>query len=104
MDVGLKFKKSDKVDRFSFEYANSDYVGDLDKRRSTTCFIFTIAGVSVSWQCTLQSKIALSTTETEYMALIEAIKEAIWLLGLVADLGIEQEHVVVFCDSQSVIH
>ena len=24
--------------------------------------------------------------------------------GLVADLGVEQDHVVVFCDRQSVIH
>uniref|UniRef100_A0A2N9I8X0 Integrase catalytic domain-containing protein n=1 Tax=Fagus sylvatica TaxID=28930 RepID=A0A2N9I8X0_FAGSY len=50
------------------------------------------------------STIALSTTEAEYMAMIEAIKEAIWLHGLIEDLGILQEHVYLFCDSQSAIH
>ena len=35
----------------------------------------------------------------KYMAVNEAIKEAIWPHGLIDDLGIEQKHVVVFCDS-----
>ena len=38
------------------------------------------------------------------MVVTEAIKEAIWLHGLVEDLGIYQEHVSVFCDSQSAIY
>ena len=38
------------------------------------------------------------------MAVIEAIKEAIWLHGFVEGLRIYQEHVFVFCDSQSVIY
>ena len=37
------------------------------------------------------------------MAVTEAIKEAIWLQGLVADLGVIQEK-TVYCDSQSAIH
>ena len=52
----------------------------------------------------MQSTIALSTTKAKYMAVTEAIKEAIWLHGLVKDLGIYQEHVSIFCDSQSAIY
>ena len=52
----------------------------------------------------MQSIVALSTTEAECMAVIEAIKEAIWLHGLVEDLEIYQEHVSIFCDSQSAIY
>lgn len=37
------------------------------------------------------------------MAVTEAFKEAIWLLGLTKDFGIVQENVKVFCDSQSAI-
>ena len=101
VDVGLKFKKSDKVEHFIYGYVDSNYVGDLNKCRSTTGYILTIARVSVSWWCTQKLMVALSTIE---VAMTEAIKETIWLHGLVADLGIEQEHVVVCCDSQSVIH
>jgi len=60
-------------------YVNSDYAGDLDKHRSTTGYVFTLSQVLVSWFCTLQSTAALSTTEAEYMALTEAVKEVIWL-------------------------
>ena len=68
---------------------DSDYVGDLDKRWSITGYVFTLSQVSVSWRCILQFTVALSTIEAEYMALTEAIKEAIWLQGLMDDLGIK---------------
>ena len=42
-------------------------------------------------------------TEAEYITLTEAIKEAIWLKGLVSELGFKQEVVEVSCDSSSVI-
>ena len=32
----------------------------------------------------------MSTTEAEYMAVAEAAKEALWLTGLVRELGVEQ--------------
>ena len=48
--------------------------------------------------------VALSTMEAEYMTITEAIKEAIWLQGLLDDLGVGQKQVTVFCDSQSAIH
>ena len=66
--------------------------------------MFTLAKAPVSWRLTLQSTIALSTIVAKYMAVTEAIKEAISLPGLVEDLGIYQEHVFVFCDSQSAIY
>ena len=47
---------------------------------------------------------ALSTTEAEYMAITEAVKEAIWLHRLLEDLGVGQKHLVVHSDSQSAIH
>lgn len=38
------------------------------------------------------------------MAAAEAVKEAIWLRGLVSDLGLQEDVTTVFCDSQSAIH
>ncbi|GKD61054.1 retrovirus-related pol polyprotein from transposon TNT 1-94, partial [Tanacetum coccineum] len=48
--------------------------------------------------------VALSTTEAEYMALTEAVKEAIWLRGLSEELGVELNTVSVNCDNQGAIH
>jgi len=40
----------------------------LDRRRSQTGYVFMLSGSAISWKATLQSTIALSTTEAEYMA------------------------------------
>ncbi|KAI3790253.1 hypothetical protein L2E82_03169 [Cichorium intybus] len=48
-------------------YVDSDYARDLDKRRSLTGYVFTIGGCAVSWKASLQTTIALSTTEAEYI-------------------------------------
>ncbi|MCH83068.1 hypothetical protein A2U01_0003882 [Trifolium medium] len=48
-------------------FVDSDYAGDLDRRRSTTGYVFKIYGAPVSWRSMLQATVTLSTTEAEYM-------------------------------------
>ena len=85
-------------------YVDADYAGDLDQRRSITGYVFMVVGCIISWKAELQDIVALSTTEAEYMAAVEAAKEALWLQGLVDTFGVKQEEVKIHCDSQSVIH
>ncbi|KAG8503781.1 hypothetical protein CXB51_001898 [Gossypium anomalum] len=84
-------------------YVDADFVGAIDRRRSLTGYVFTIEGCAISWKATLQTTVALSTTEAEYMAITEACKEAIWLKGLFSELNEDLQISTVFCDSQSVI-
>ena len=93
VDVGLVFEQKDS--QYLVGYCDSDYAGDLDKRRSTTCYVFTIANAQVSRKSTLQSTVALSTAEAEYIAITEAAKEAIWLQELLRELGIGQEGITI---------
>jgi len=58
----------------------------------------------MSWRSILQSAIALSTTEAEYMAMTEVMKKAIWFQGLLDDLVIEQDLLKINCDSMSAIY
>ena len=44
-------------------YVDSDFAGDLDKRRSTSGYVFTLAGGAISWMSKLQNIVALSTIE-----------------------------------------
>ena len=44
-------------------FVDSDFAGDLDKRRSTLGYAFTLAGGAISWMSKLQDRVALSTTE-----------------------------------------
>ena len=48
VDLGLKFERDDSVERHLVGYVDSDYAGDLDKRRSTTGYAFTFAKALVS--------------------------------------------------------
>ncbi|CAL9112903.1 unnamed protein product, partial [Musa textilis] len=67
-------------------FVDSDYAADLDKRRSLTGYVFCVGGCAVSWKASLQPVVALSTTEAEYIAVTEAIKEVLWLRGLFSEL------------------
>ena len=49
-----------------------------------------VCGCIVSWKSILQNIVALSTTEAEYVAIVEATKEALWLKDLVSELGMNQ--------------
>ena len=66
--------------------------------------VFTLSQLPVSWRYTLQSTIALLTTEAKYMALTDVVKESIWLQSLMDDLRIEQDFLWVHCDNMSVIY
>ena len=60
-----------------YDYINADYVEDLNQRRSTTGYVYTVAECIISWKTKLQDTIALLTTETEYMATVKVSKEAL---------------------------
>ena len=85
-------------------YSDSYFAGDLNERRFFSSYVFQLCGSCVSWKATLQSVVALSTTEAEFISLTEAVKEAIWLHGFLGDLGVEQVDRIVFCDNQSAIY
>ena len=65
--VGLVYDKNFDISREIVGYVDFDYVGDLDRRRSLTRYVFTLCGSVISWKATLQSTIALSTTKAEYI-------------------------------------
>ena len=68
-------------------YVDADMAGDKDNRRSSTWYVFTVGGTTVSWISKLQQVVALSTTEAEYVAATEASKEMIWLHRFMEELG-----------------
>ncbi|XP_022846243.1 uncharacterized protein LOC111368983 [Olea europaea var. sylvestris] len=48
--------------------------------------MFTFGDHTISWKVTLQNTIVLSTIETEYITIIDACKEAMWLMGLIGEI------------------
>ena len=77
IDVDLIFEKDTRSKQECIGYVNSNYTRDFDKCRSIMGYMFTLSQAPVSWRSILQSIVALSTIEVEYMAMMEAMKEAI---------------------------
>jgi len=78
--------------------------GGEEGRESVSGFIFTLAGGTVSWSSKKQSSVALSSAESEYMALLHALKEQIWILRLLKELGYDvKDQNIIKTDNQSAI-
>lgn len=80
--------------------SDANYAADLDKRRLTIGYVFKLWNSTVSWKAHLQSVVALSITEAEYIAVSEAINEALWLKGLTSELLGKSVKATLMCDSQ----
>ena len=84
-------------------FVDADWARDLDQRRSTSGYVFSLFGGAISWMSKKQDVVALSTTEAEYMAATHASKEVVWLQRLCSEFGFKQQVVMIDCDSQSAI-
>ena len=79
---------SDKV----IGYSDADFAGAVDNRKLTGGFTFMLAGECISRQSKQQSVVALLTCESEYMAMSEAGKEAMWIRWFLEELGYRKRH------------
>ena len=58
-------------------FVDSDWVGDIHGRRSTSGYVLRLFGGAFSWMSRKQYMVALSPAEDEYIATTHASKEAI---------------------------
>ncbi|CAM8928804.1 unnamed protein product [Rhodiola kirilowii] len=102
LDVGLCYKK--RLNEFKLTgYVDADFGGDRDTRKSTTAIYYTLGDCCVSWKSQLQSIVTISSTESEYIALCDVVKEAMWLQGMLSEAKLFNGTAVIKCDSQSAI-
>lgn len=55
-------------------FEDAYYELDRDNRKSTSLYVFTLSNSYIRWKSQLQHIVALSTTESEYITIIETIK------------------------------
>lgn len=84
-------------------FSDSDYGGDPDTRRSTTGFVFIFGSGAISWSSQLQKCVTLSSTEAEYVASSQAVRDLVWIRQLVSDLEVSFGSTVLKMDNQSAI-
>jgi hypothetical protein len=68
-------------------FRGSDWAGDSDTRISVTGFILYLMNVPVCWQSKAQKGVTLSSSEAEYVAMSEAVKEIRFIYYLLRDIG-----------------
>ena len=104
LNYSLQFVLSKASDITLYGYADADWAGDFDARKSTSGYVFYIGQSIISWCSKRQSVVALSTAEAEYISLCNAATEAIWLRQLFRDLGFTQnKSTIIYEDNQSSI-
>lgn len=82
-------------------FSDSDYGGDPETRKSTRGFVFNFGFGAISWSSQLQKCVTLSSTEAEYVAGWQAIKDLIWIRRLCSNLEIRIDSTVLKMDNQS---
>ena len=76
-------------------YVDADFAGEWSSGDHTnpecvlsrTGFVIMYAGCPITWCSKLQTEIALSTTESEYIALSQAMREVIPFMNLMMEVG-----------------
>ena len=86
-------------------YVDAAHANDLRKRRSTTGYVFMLAGGPIAYRCTTQSITATSSTEAEFLAAVLAAKQVRYLRSILSELGFPQHSPTsLHEDNQSAIH
>ncbi len=106
LELGLHYHRHPETARNTITgYADANWGTNPDLRRSTSGYVFLLNGAAISWFSKLQSSVALSSAEAEYMAVCAAAQEATHLRMLMHEIHYEQaEPTIIYEDNQACIH
>lgn len=92
-EVSLTFRGDHGKDSLTLRGASdADWAGCPVTGKSTTGFIFALAGGPVSWLSKRQIESSLSSCQAEYVALTWATKECKWLRDILSELGFRRDN------------
>ncbi|CAI7829620.1 unnamed protein product [Closterium sp. NIES-54] len=89
---------------FLTAFSDASYASEPEDMTSVGGFISCVGGGPTAWESKKQVDQALSSVESEYMALFRAVREIVWQRCLLAELGEEQQGPTpLYGDSQGAI-
>ncbi|XP_073220735.1 secreted RxLR effector protein 161-like [Cicer arietinum] len=95
IELGLLYSRKlneEEVELISF--TDADWCGDMDDRKSTAGYVFTINNSPISWCSKKQNIVALSICEAEYVVASMGACQAMWLTELMAKLELRRNNAV----------
>ena len=109
-DLGLTFRRDSDLESVQMEfdletYVDADYAHKAEDRRSVSGVAVCCGGTLVSWFSRTQKCVTLSTTEAEYVAMADGVKEALYVRGILAFLmpSLEPMSIGVYEDNKGAI-
>jgi hypothetical protein len=84
-------------------FSDANFAADPDKRRSTSGTVVTFNGRAILWFSKLQSVVATSTAEAEYIAGATATKEGLWVRKMLGEISGAVQPIDLRVDNQSAI-
>ncbi|XP_066351498.1 secreted RxLR effector protein 161-like [Miscanthus floridulus] len=104
VDQGIVFPKTGGSRLQLTVFSDTDIVGDIDRRRSTSVMLIFVGSALISWLSLKQKVVALSMCEVEYVAVATAACQVVWLCRLLGELTGEEAHPpALMVDNQPVI-
>jgi hypothetical protein len=100
----LTYRRTDSLEIAG--YSDADYAGDVDDRKSTSGYVFTLAGGAISWKSFKQTIMAMSTMVAKYVACYEATGQANWLKKFIPGLRVVdsiQRPLRMYCDNEPTV-
>jgi hypothetical protein len=97
----LTYERSDSLEIVG--YSDSYFVGCLDTDRSTSGYVFKLAGGAISWSSSKQTVMISSTMYAEFVACYEVVGQAMWLKKFVPDLRVVdsiERPLKLYCDNE----
>ncbi|GKB36189.1 retrotransposon protein, putative, ty1-copia subclass [Tanacetum coccineum] len=88
-------------------YCDAGFKTDRDDTKSQTGYVFILNGRAVDWKSSKQSTIAMSVTESEYIAASKAAMAAVWIRKFILGLGIVptiNEPMKMYYDNSAAVH
>ena len=101
--LGLQYSKFPAVLE---GYTDASWISNVGDSKSTTGWVFTLAGGAISWKSKKQTCITHSTMESEFVALASAGQEAEWLRDLLIEIPLackNSNKVSIHCNSQATL-
>ena len=85
-------------------YSDADWAGNVDNYKSTSAGILSVGENIVDGFTRSQHTVSLSSTESEFIAVVETSKGIKWAQSLLSEIGIPQIlPIILYCDNKSTI-